>query len=113
MSIVFSGYIVNEVNAPIHKALIRLNEKLLDISTQSEKDGAFTLLLPPAFNMNKASFSISAAGFQNLTKIIPVSTHNPPVIFRMQKDERVIGMPRLLFIMFAGNNLAIIMMICV
>lgn len=107
MNIEFAGYIVNEVNAPIYKALIKLNEKLLDISTQSEKDGAFTLLLPPAFNMNKASFLVSAPGFENITKIIPVSLHNPPVIFNMKRDERVIGMPRLLFIMFAGNNLTI------
>lgn len=102
-AIVFIGFVVNQQNAPIANAFIKLNEKLLDVSAQSQKDGAFTMLLPPSYRMREAAITASALGFTNITKLIPIAKHNPPIILKLIKDERVIGMPRLLFVILAGN----------
>ncbi|XP_077299077.1 carboxypeptidase D svr [Arctopsyche grandis] len=97
-----TGFVVNQANAPIANAFIKLNEKLLDVSAQSQRDGAFTMLLPPSYRMREAAITASASGFTNVTKLIPISKNNPPIILKLIRDERVIGMPRLLFVILAG-----------
>lgn len=94
------GYVRDNLNHPIKNAEIYIKEK--NVTIVSDNDGQYnTVLLPGNY-----TFVVKASGFVETIKLIDVSNlNNIPnyVMITLPKDETVLGLPRMAFIIITGN----------
>ncbi|KAK3916566.1 Carboxypeptidase D [Frankliniella fusca] len=93
----FSGYIADDNSRPVEKARLKLDGK--PFSVVSGKNGAYWRLT----NEGEHTVTVEADGYHPVTKLITISSpHQVRVMFHLARDDSVMGMPRLIFVMFAG-----------
>ncbi|KAF2900813.1 hypothetical protein ILUMI_05352 [Ignelater luminosus] len=93
------GYIRDNLNHPVPNAKIEIKENNYTIF--SNKEGKYVVELEPG----KYTIKASSEGYKSSVKYIEVSNiKNLPkyVMFTLTKDTNVMGLPRLVFIIFAG-----------
>lgn len=96
------GYILTEDNSPLANVEVKLAEKFLNVSAYSKNDGSFEMTIPPSYPVNTAVINAGTFGFLYESKRVSIGDKVPPVMFKLKRDERVMGMPRLLFVILAG-----------
>lgn len=91
---------IDDKNQPIPKADVSVEG-----STHVAKGsvtGAYWRLLP----LGDHTVTVSASGYLPATKLVHVTDkHSAPIMFRLTRDETVMGLPRMVFIMLAGECL--------
>ncbi|KAG8239376.1 hypothetical protein J437_LFUL019133 [Ladona fulva] len=97
------GFIVDELSHPITGAIIAMNGSS-QITKAIWKDGEFWRPMPPGTYVLTAS----APNFMPTTKIVQVADTSVPqsekvqVVITLVRDQRVFGLPRMIFIMLTG-----------
>lgn len=94
------GYITNEDNEPIEDAILSYDKSPHLI--KSSKFGFYSILLQPGSH----NITATALGYHNVTKLISTSSFdasNVKLMFKLTRDDSVMGMPRLVFIMVTGK----------
>lgn len=100
LQVIFLGYIRDNLNHPVPNAKIEIKEN--NYTVFSNKEGRYVVELEPG----KYTIKVSSGGYQSSTKYIEVSNiKNLPkyVMFTLTKETNVMGLPRLVFIIFAGE----------
>lgn len=96
----FLGYVIDGNNSPVLGAKIQIDGSAKVIS--ASPSGAFWLLLTPG----EHAATVTAPGFIKMVKLLQIGIGSPfKVIFTLQKDERVFGLPRIVFIMITGTRI--------
>ena len=94
----FLGYVIDEENRPIPKAEVKVEGS--DHTMAGGTTGAYWRLLPPG----EYTVTITAYGYLPSTKLVHVTgNQSAPIMFRLARNENVMGMPRMVFIMLAGE----------
>ncbi|XP_066602873.1 carboxypeptidase D-like [Prorops nasuta] len=103
-----NGYIVNEKNEPIVDTILSYDKSVHQI--KSSENGAFWLLLAPGNH----SIIAEANGYLKGIKIIFLPDINKfsPLIFKLTRNEFILGMPRIVFVLITGM-LFFIICICI
>ncbi|XP_020298927.1 carboxypeptidase D-like [Pseudomyrmex gracilis] len=104
------GYITNEDNEPIEDAILSYDKSPHLI--KSSKLGFYSILLQPGSH----NITATALGYHNVTKLISTSSSdatNVRLMFKLIRDDNVMGMPRLVFIMVTGTIVFVILLCCV
>ncbi|XP_052124767.1 carboxypeptidase D [Frankliniella occidentalis] len=102
----FSGYITDENNRPVENARLMLDGKSFTVA--SGKNGAYLRLT----TQGEHTVTVEANGYNSVTKLLTISsTQQVKVMFHLTKDETVWGMPRIIFVMFAGL-ISLLLVIC-
>ncbi|KAJ4445265.1 hypothetical protein ANN_07066, partial [Periplaneta americana] len=92
-----TGYIIDDENAPIRNAIVTVEGSTHVI--KGSATGAYWRFLPPGDH----TVTVSAPGYLPTTKLVHVTNNQSgSVMFRLARDETVIGLPRMVFIMLAG-----------
>lgn len=94
------GYIRDNMNHPITEAMIFIKEA--NITTFADKNGQYFAELEPG----KYSIVVTASGFIENVKYVDVTNiNNVPkyVMITLNKDESVMGLPRMAFIIITGK----------
>lgn len=94
-------------NSPIADAVITIRHQYPAITALSGSDGAFTLLAPQNLIGRQITVEASNSRFLNEARLVPVMARTPPLMFRMERHELVMGMPRSVFLIVAGKSLGI------
>lgn len=85
-------------NRPISETYVRVEGSTHVV--KGSASGAYWRLLP----FGSHTVTVSAPGYLPTTKLVHVTDrHSAPVMFRLSRDETVMGLPRLVFIMLAGK----------
>lgn len=93
------GYIRDNMNHPVSNAEVHIVET--NFTTFSNKDGRYLIHL----NSGKYTVVVSNSGYTDHIKYVEVTNVNPLpkfVMFTLTKDTTVMGLPRLVFIIFTG-----------
>ncbi|XP_054259827.1 carboxypeptidase D-like [Macrosteles quadrilineatus] len=90
-----SGYVIDLENHPVSRALV----KVANFTENTDVDGKFWIPLPPGEYVVNAT----TEGFNLVTKLVRVVHQKAQkVVFRLSKDQSVMGLPRLVFIFLSG-----------
>ncbi|XP_017777270.1 PREDICTED: carboxypeptidase D [Nicrophorus vespilloides] len=96
------GFVRDNLNHPIPNAQILMNDKNLNIS--SDTNGRYMLKVAPG----QYTFKVVADGYEPMVKFTTIDEKQPSlVVFTLVRNEHVWGMPRSVFIIF----IVLIMMI--
>ncbi|KAJ8675417.1 hypothetical protein QAD02_011203 [Eretmocerus hayati] len=103
------GYILDgETGSPVDGALLSHDKSVHTVRSKSE--GRYWIKLPHGSHLVTAE----APGFFAMSKVVNVTDNGMEVlIFKLRKDERIIGMPRLLFVIMSGAVLVIVGAMCI
>lgn len=94
----YAGYVIDNENRPISETYVRVEGSTHVV--MGSPSGAYWRLLP----LGHHTVTVSAPGYLPTTKLVHVTDrHSAPVMFRLSRDETVIGLPRIVFIMLAGE----------
>lgn len=105
-----TGYVRDESHHSIANAKIVVEEA--NITTYSNQEGKYTVLLKPA----KYTITVSASGYQTHVKYVEVNSVNvypKLVMFTMVRDKTVFGMPRMAFIIITCAVSIALISVCV
>lgn len=92
-----SGYVIDDENRPISETYVHVEHSTHVV--KGSASGAYWRLLA----VGSHTVTVSAPGYLPTIKLVLVSDrHSAPVMFRLSRDERVMGLPRMVFIMLAG-----------
>jgi hypothetical protein len=92
--------VIDDENRPISKADVNVEGSTHVV--KGSATGAYWRLLP----LGDHTVTVSASGYLPTTKLVHVTDkHSAPIMFRLTRDETVIGLPRMVFIMLAGECL--------
>lgn len=96
-----TGYIVTEDDQPITNAILTYDQS--SHSVFNNKNGAYWILLPPGSH----SVTVNAAGYISDTKLIVIPDVNKfsHLMFKLVRDDSVLGMPRLVFVIVSGKSI--------
>jgi hypothetical protein len=90
--------VIDGENQPIPAADVRVEGSTHVV--KGSASGAYWRLLPAGDH----TVIVSASGYLPTTKLVHVTDkHSPPIMFRLSRDETVMGLPRMVFIMLAGE----------
>jgi hypothetical protein len=93
-----AGYVIDDENRPISEADVCVEESSHVVKVTAS--GAYWRLLPPGDH----TVTVSAPGYLPTTKLVHITDkHSAPIMFRLTRDETVMGLPRMVFIMLAGE----------
>ncbi|KAJ1524156.1 hypothetical protein ONE63_010683 [Megalurothrips usitatus] len=102
----FSGYVTDDNNRPISDARLLLDGMVHIVHSGS--NGAYWRLA----NLGEHIVTVEADGYVPLKKLVTLPGNQfTKVMFHLTRDETVMGMPRLVFIMFAGL-LCLLLVVC-
>ncbi|XP_034236718.1 carboxypeptidase D-like [Thrips palmi] len=102
----FTGYVTDESGIPVSDARIMIDGGIHVVKTGH--NGAYWRLASSGVH----TVTVEADGYLPLTKLVTVPAPQLlKVMFRLTKDESVMGLPRLVFIMFAGL-LCLLLVVC-
>lgn len=109
-----SGYVMDTSNHPLENARIYLivPKNKGDIETKADKIGFYKLENLP---QQDVTIMVDSAGHESEARLVHVGSLGHTVngvIFRLQKQEQVMGMPRLLFIILTGLLLLVLVACC-
>lgn len=109
-----SGYVMDTFNHPLENARIYLIVPKIkeDIETKADKIGFYKLENLPKQDI---TIMVDAAGHVSEARLVHVGSLGHTVngvVFRLQKQEQVMGMPRLLFIILTGLLLLVLVACC-
>jgi len=93
------GYVRDNLNHPVANAAVKVEEK--NYTAFSNKDGRFLVALEPG----KYTVKVSRKGYTTSVKYVDVTNvNNLPkfVMVTLTKDTNVMGLPRLVFVIFTG-----------
>jgi hypothetical protein len=92
--------VIDNENRPISKADVSVEGSTHVV--KGSATGAYWRLLP----LGDHTVTVSASGYLPTTKLVHVTDkHSAPIMFRLTRDETVMGLPRMVFIMLAGECL--------
>jgi hypothetical protein len=90
--------VIDGENRPVSEADVRVEGSTHVVKATAS--GAYWRLLPPGDH----TVTVSASGYLPTTKLVHVTDkQSAPIMFRLARDETVIGLPRMVFIMLAGE----------
>ncbi|XP_021913626.1 carboxypeptidase D-like isoform X2 [Zootermopsis nevadensis] len=93
-----TGYAIDGENRPISVADVHVEGSTHVVNVTAS--GAYWRLLPPGDH----TVTVSARGYLPTTKLVHVTDKDSaPIMFRLYRDETVMGLPRMVFIMLAGT----------
>lgn len=109
-----SGYVMDTSNHPLENARIYLivPKNKGDIETKADKIGFYKLENLP---QQDVTIMVDSAGHESEARLVHVGSLGHTVngvVFRLQKQEQVMGMPRLLFIVLTGLLLLVLVACC-
>ncbi|KAL5275919.1 CPD family protein [Megaselia abdita] len=109
-----SGYVMDTSNHPLENARIYLivPKDKGDIETKADKIGFYKLERLPNQDV---TIMVDSAGHESEARLVHIGTLGHTVngvIFRLAKQEQVMGMPRLLFIILTGLILLVFVACC-
>lgn len=99
------GYVTDLFGSPIPNAQIKFDESE-HVVTSSVDHGAWWRPLTPGTHTLK----VNAEGYYSQKKLLQV-VGGDTVVFRLEKDDSVFGMPRMVFVIIAGS-LTLLLMVC-
>ncbi|CAH0595249.1 unnamed protein product [Chrysodeixis includens] len=81
-----------------------IGSKLAVATNESDANGRYVLTLPLEYKAKEVAVNAALSGYITKQKRIVVSQDNvtPNVLFKLEGDDYVLGMPRLVFVMLAG-----------
>ena len=91
-----TGYITDQSNAPLSGAKISVKGSPLVVT--SVEHGAWWRPLAPGMH----TITVQRKGYYEETKLMNVMGGNT-IMFKLKKDDRVIGLPRMVFIILTGK----------
>lgn len=96
-----SGYVVDEANQPVERAVLSYDTSIHRLT--NVKTGAFWIPLLPGNH----TIVVKAYGYSSDNKTISVKNDNSfsTLLFKLQKDDTVLGMTRLSFVLLGGKIL--------
>ncbi|XP_046683001.1 carboxypeptidase D isoform X2 [Homalodisca vitripennis] len=90
-----SGYVIDSGSHPVPNA----NVKVQNTSGSSDTEGFFWIPLA----QGEYTVHAEAEGYNSVTKLVSVMSHAASkVVFKLTRDQQVMGLPRLVFIFLAG-----------
>uniref|UniRef100_A0A1B6I1X8 Carboxypeptidase regulatory-like domain-containing protein n=2 Tax=Homalodisca liturata TaxID=320908 RepID=A0A1B6I1X8_9HEMI len=90
-----SGYVIDSGSHPVPNA----NVKVQNTSGASDMEGFFWIPLA----QGEYTVHAEAEGYNSVTKLVSVMSHAASkVVFKLTRDQQVMGLPRLVFIFLAG-----------
>jgi len=92
------GYIINEDGEPIEDAVLSYDKSPRII--KNDKSGFYSILLLPGSH----NITATAPGYLKLVSIYSFETHKLSLMFKLTRDDNIMGMPRLVFIMMTGES---------
>lgn len=96
------GYVTNEENEPIENVALSYDRSPHLI--RNDRSGFYSILLPPG-NHN---ITATAPGYHAETKLVSTSSFEVKrfsrLMFKLVRDDSIMGMPRLIFIMITGKS---------
>ncbi|XP_055857349.1 carboxypeptidase D [Episyrphus balteatus] len=105
-----SGFVLDLDNRPIKHAKIytKINNKA-SYTNFTNSEGEYSLRNVP---LGSFKVDVVAPGHFSYSQIVPVREKNNITVFRLKKDERVMGIPRLIFVSIAGLVLIFAVIAC-
>lgn len=93
-----TGYVINEKDEPIENAILSYDNSVHRV--KNGKTGIYWLLLPSGNH----TITTEASGYVKQTKLIATPNINKftYVMFKLQRNESILGIPRLAFVIIAG-----------
>ncbi|XP_055374958.1 carboxypeptidase D isoform X3 [Condylostylus longicornis] len=108
-----TGFVLDNLNHPIQNAKVSIISPDLPHTTFSDSSGIYTLKDIPAGDV---TLKAEAPGHEFGTRLVHVGTFGGEtirgVIFRLEIDDRIWGLPRLLFIVSTGCILVLLIVCC-
>ncbi|KAL7306812.1 hypothetical protein TKK_0000976 [Trichogramma kaykai] len=104
-----SGFVVSNAGAPIPNAV--LSHDISKHKIMSHENGAYYIMLPTGGHLIK----VEASGYYGMEKIVNVSNSNKinaKIMLNLEKDDTILGMPRLIFVILSGAIIVVILSIC-
>jgi len=90
--------VIDNENQPISETYVHVEGSTHVV--KGSPSGAYWRLLA----VGDHTVTVSAPGYLPTTKLVHVTDrHSAPVMFRLSRDETVMGLPRMVFIMLAGK----------
>ncbi|XP_058806975.1 LOW QUALITY PROTEIN: carboxypeptidase D-like [Phymastichus coffea] len=102
------GFVVSEKGEPIPRAVVSHDRSAHRL--ESRDNGAYWLMLPPGSHV----IVVEAPGYHRLTQVVNVTDRAimPKVMLKMTRNESILGMPRLLFVILSGSILVVVVAMC-
>ncbi|XP_055606268.1 carboxypeptidase D-like [Uranotaenia lowii] len=96
-----SGLVLDEANHPLPNSKVYIENKLVNLTTYTDPIGKFQL---SGVNQKDLVLHVEASGYSSDERTVHIGPLNDlsGVIFHLKRDERVLGIPRLLFVILAG-----------
>lgn len=95
------GYVINEDDEPIKDAVLSYDKSPHNI--KSDKSGFYSILLLPGDH----NVTATAPGYHDETKLVSMHSFKTrkfyTLVFKLIRDDNVMGMPRLVFVMMTGE----------
>ncbi|XP_042241968.1 carboxypeptidase D-like isoform X3 [Homarus americanus] len=99
------GFVTDQYNAPLSGA--RINVEGSPHFVSSLDHGTWWRPLTPGVH----TLTVQLDGYHGVTKLVQVVEGNT-VMFKLKRDERVMGLPRMVFIILAGSVILLLMICC-
>ncbi|XP_037777657.1 carboxypeptidase D-like isoform X2 [Penaeus monodon] len=99
------GYVTDLLGSPIPDAQIKFDESE-HVVTSSVSHGAWWRPLTTGTH----TLTVNAKGYYSQKKLLQV-VGGDTVVFRLEKDDSIFGMPRIVFVIIAGS-LTLLLMVC-
>ncbi|KAG6443020.1 hypothetical protein O3G_MSEX002659 [Manduca sexta] len=106
--IYITGLALDRNSVPLPNTMVSVREqgvKATIATNSSDQNGRFLVALPVAYKGKEVLMSASVDGYitkQRNIVINSVENLTPNVLFKLESDDYVMGMPRLVFVMLAG-----------
>ncbi|XP_023245704.1 carboxypeptidase D [Copidosoma floridanum] len=104
-----SGFIIGKDNEAVVNAVVSHDTSIHKV--ESRENGAYWLLLPSGSH----SITVEAPGYFKMSKIVNVTYEqiSPKVVFKLQRNERFFGLPRLAFVIISGAVFVTFSALCI
>uniref|UniRef100_A0A1B6LU96 Peptidase M14 domain-containing protein n=1 Tax=Graphocephala atropunctata TaxID=36148 RepID=A0A1B6LU96_9HEMI len=90
-----SGYVIDSASHPVSGAILKVHNS----STDSDVEGFFWMPL----DQGEYIVYAEAKGYNSVTKLVSVMDRaSSKVVFKLSRDQQVMGLPRLVFIFLSG-----------
>lgn len=95
-----AGYVIDTQSHPVRSGLLKVNGSDDSyVESYVNEDGSFWIPL----RQGEHTVSVHAPGYSSAVKLVTISSMSPhQIVFRLVKDERVMGLPRLVFVVLSG-----------
>ncbi|XP_053693015.1 carboxypeptidase D [Sabethes cyaneus] len=96
-----SGLVLDEFNHPLPNSKVYIQNAVFNLTRFTDSIGKFQL---DGIQQKDLVLHVQSAGFTSDERTLHIGSSGelPGVIFHLKRDERVLGIPRLLFVILAG-----------